>query len=194
MDNITAVPEVHSSQRQFSAGSALVVKLLDPKIMSGPEMNDLWRKVSTQDYSFDDNTRGDPRAFVLNLVAPASYHFLVNDSAYVVVRNVFRDSDASIHFVLWDRSFSFHNIIEAGRQVLEWLFKEQHVHRVSGFIPKFNTLATRFASQMGFKYEGTLRKSLKFHDEFHDVDIYGILEKEFERRFNNDKVPTSALV
>ena len=183
MDNITALPEVHGSQRQLSASGPLRVKLLDPKTMAGDDMNALWRKISTQDYAFDDNTRDDPRSFVLNLVSPASYHFLVDESAYVVVRNVWKDSDCQIHFVLWDRNFSFHNVVEAGRQILEWAFKEQGVNRVSAYIPKFNALATRFASTMGFKYEGTLRKSLKFHGDFCDVDIYGILEKEFERRF-----------
>jgi hypothetical protein len=151
--------------------------------MPGDEMAALWKKVENQDYAFDDNTRGNPQAFVLNLVAPASHHFLVADSAYVTVRNVFEDSDCSIHFVLWDRSFPFRNIIEAGRQILEWLYKERSVHRVSGFIPKFNTLALRFATTMGFKYEGTMRKSLKWKGEFHDVDVYGLLAKEFDRRW-----------
>lgn len=183
MDNVTDVSEVHSSQRQSSSYSGLVVKRLDPKTMSGDEMNFLWQKIATQDYAFDDSTRGDPRIFVLNLTAPSSYHFQVNESAYVLIRNVWPDSDCHIHFVLWDRSFPFKDIIEAGRQILEWLFKEQKVHRVSGYIPKYNALATRFASTMGFKYEGTLRKAVKFQQEFHDVDIYGILEKEFERRW-----------
>lgn len=183
MDNVTDLLEVHATQRQPYVGGNLKVKLLDVKNMQGPELETLWKKVSTQDYAFDDNTRGDPQAFVLNLVAPASHHFLVNDAAWVVLRNVWKDSDANIHFAVWDRNFSFKDIVEAGRQILEWGFKEKGVHRVSGYIPKFNKLAERFASQMGFKYEGTLRKTLKWHEEFHDVDIYGLLEKEFERRW-----------
>lgn len=146
-------------------------------------MNALWRKVSTQDYAFDDNSRGNPQAFVMSLVDPTSLHFAVNDSAYVIVRNVHFASDANIHIVLWDRSFPFRDVIEAGRQILEMLFKDKGVNRVTGMIPKFNPPAERFAKLMGFKYEGTMRKSVKYKDEFHDVDIYGLFFREYERRF-----------
>ena len=185
MDNLANISEVHSGQRQPRFSGVVKIKLLDPSKMSGEEMNDLWRKISTQDYAFDDFTRGSAQAFVLNLVEAASFHFLVNGAAYVVAKNVYPDSDTSIHFISWDKNFPIGSVVEAGRQVLEWLFREQRVHRITGYIAKFNTSATRFASAMGFKYEGTLRKSLKTHGVFHDVDIYGMLSREFERRFGN---------
>lgn len=183
MDNVQNLPEVHSSYRQSRTGGPVVVKQLDPKTMPGEEMNALWRKVSTQDYAFDDSTRGNPQSFVLTLVEPTTYHFLVNDSAWVMLRNAYPNSDCAIHFVLWDRAFPFRDIIEAGRQILEWAYKEKQVNRITGFIPAFNPLAKRFATMMGFKYEGTMRKSIKWKEEFYDVDIYGLLAKEFERRF-----------
>lgn len=161
----------------------LKVRLLDPKTMQGGEMQALWQKVATQDYAFDDASRGDPRNFVLSLVEPNSVHFTANDAGYVLVRNVYPESDASIHFVCWDRNFPFRSIIEAGRQVLDYLYTERSVNRVTGYIPKYNALALRFATTMGFKFEGTLRKQIKFKGEFHDVDIYGLLAKEFVRRY-----------
>lgn len=182
MDNVHDITEVQPTQHQLGA-SNLVVKKLDPKTMTGDEMKALWMKVSTQDYAFDDDSRGSVQSFVLNLVAPASHHFLLNESGYAIVRNVYPGSDANIHLILWDRSFPFKSVIEAGRQVLEWLYLEQKINRVTGYIPKFNPLAERFAKIMGFKYEGTMRKAIKFKGEFQDVDIYGLLAKEFERRF-----------
>jgi hypothetical protein len=188
MDNIAAVSEVHGGQRQFGAGSGLVkVKKIDlpsmPEKERGELLNSLWKKLETQDYAFDDFSRGNPQAFVLNITDMASAHFLVDDSGYVVVRNLFAGSDANIHFVCWDRHYPHKNVIEAGRQIMEWLYKSEHVNRVSAYVPKYNLLAARFTTSMGFKYEGTLRKAVKFHDEYHDVDIYGLLEREFDRRF-----------
>lgn len=183
LDNVTDISEVQRSDDQPSVSRPVKIRKLDGGKMGEADLRSLWAKLSTQDYAFDDFSRGDPRAFVLNLTDICSAHFLVDEAAYVVVRNVFRGADCNIHFVCWDRNYSFHNIMEAGRQILDWLFKDQGVMRVSGYIPVYNNLAKRFATTMGFKYEGTLRQCVKFHDKYENVDIYGLLPKEFEKRF-----------
>jgi len=181
MDNITDVSQVHGGKHQPRVGGP-VVRKLDPKTMPADEMNLLWQRVSTQDYAFDDFSRGNPQFFVLALTDLSSYHFMVDDSTWVLIRNVFKGSDCNIHFVCWDRLYPFGNLLEAGKQILEWLFKEQGVNRVTGYIPVYNHLAKRFATTMGFKYEGTLRKTCLFKGKYEDVDLYGLLAKEFERR------------
>lgn len=183
MDNVQDVPTMQHSQRQPRTRGPVRLKFLKPtEGMTGEEMEKLWLKVQTQDYAFDDFSRGSRQAFVMNLVQPASHHVLVDDSAYCNVRNVWPESSCDIHFVCWDRTYPFSSLLEAGKQMLDWLFNTQQVHRVGAFIPKNNPLATRFATVMGFKWEGTLRECTKFHDQFIDVDISSMLKQQFERR------------
>jgi RimJ/RimL family protein N-acetyltransferase len=180
MDNDAVGVEVLGSEREGKGFRYLVP--IEVASVTGDEIALLWQKLSTQDYSFDDNSRGRGELFVVGLTEPNSLHFRIQDSGYIQVRNAYQGSDASIHFALWDRNFPFSQAKEAGVEVLTHLFNEVKVNRVSGYIPVYNALAKRFATLLGFKFEGELRRSILYKGEYHNISIYGLLKEEFTRR------------
>jgi|TARA_R110000744_G_scaffold10601_2_gene32875 hypothetical protein len=57
------------------------------------------------------------------------------------------------------------------------IFEELGASRTTGLIADTNILSQRFAEQIGFVKEGTMRKA---YDQDEDVHIYGFLNDEFK--------------
>lgn len=146
------------------------------------DLNWLWGKVSTQDYAFDDMSRGRPEAFCQLLLNSSNRLFLIGDYGLFLVQNIIPQGDCSIHFVVWDRNFSLQTDREYAYELLDWLFYEVGVHRVSGYIPVYNRLAPRFALAMGMKFEGEMREVILWKGQYHNVKCFGLLEVDYRLR------------
>lgn len=148
----------------------------------------LWEKVSSQDYVFDDFWRGDRNAFAAQLLVPGSFHFVIDDRGYAVVRNLFKSDNAELHYVIWDKAMQFREIKQCGYEIVNWCFKYAKVARITAFVPTYNKNALQFATILGFKFEGCLRNGIVYHDKHYDVSIFGLLQSEWlTSRYNHAK-------
>lgn len=178
MDEQGNVSEVRSSDNSPSLFRYL--KPLDPSKMSGEEMKWLWERICSQDYAFDDFSRGKWEWFCFMLADPRYKFFLIGDAGLFLVEGAEEDKVANIHFVVWDRNFSLHHDKGPAIELVDWLFNEIRVHRINGNIPSYNRLAPRFVLSMGFKYEGDMREAVLWKGKYHNVQIYGLLQKEWQ--------------
>ncbi len=69
---------------------------------------------------------------------------------------------------------------EAVLAVLELAFGELGINRVELRIMEGNTASIKFAESMGFKYEGTTRRSLFLRGRYKTLHHYSILSDEFK--------------
>jgi hypothetical protein len=142
----------------------------------------LWDNLKTQDYAFDDFGRGDVETFAMSLLDSGSLHFEFGEAGYAVVRNLRFSDNPSIHFCVWDRSVPFREILSAGRELVDFLFTTLKVARVTASCPVYNKQASKFAMMLGFKFEGVTRNGILFHEKHHNVEQFGILRNEWEKK------------
>jgi RimJ/RimL family protein N-acetyltransferase len=93
-----------------------------------------------------------------------------------------KGGSANIHFIVWDRNYSLAVDKEPAYELVDWLFYEVGVHRISGPIPDYNRLAPRFAYSMGMKYEGELQEAILWHGKYYNVKMFGLLEPWYAKR------------
>lgn len=68
---------------------------------------------------------------------------------------------------------------EGLRLLLDYVFYEMNLHRVSLKVFSFNDRAIRLYTKIGFQEEGNSRQSLFRNGEWHDIIDMGILQNEY---------------
>ena len=68
---------------------------------------------------------------------------------------------------------------EAGRLLLDYVFKRLGFHRVSIGVVGFNQTALKFWESLGFKKEGVHRDEYYYNNEYSDFIMMSILEDEY---------------
>ncbi|WP_130859921.1 GNAT family N-acetyltransferase [Gracilibacillus phocaeensis] len=68
---------------------------------------------------------------------------------------------------------------EALRLLLDYVFYEMNLHRVSLKVFSFNDRAIHLYTKIGFQPEGTSRQSLFRNGEWHDIIHMGLLQTEY---------------
>ena len=68
---------------------------------------------------------------------------------------------------------------DALRVVLEWLFAEQNVHRITLEAYASNKRAIHFFEKLGFRKEGVIREAVYAAGEYYDIVTLGLLNREF---------------
>jgi RimJ/RimL family protein N-acetyltransferase len=181
MDTDTDILKVQRNDRVFNGFRHL--KLVVPEdVTNGDRLKWLWEHASSQDYAFDDFSRGKLEWFLFQLADHRTKYLEIGDHGLFIVQNPDEGKDAVLHFIMWDRQFSLHQQREPAYELLDWLFYEVKVHRITGPIPSYNKLAPRFAFAMGMKFEGELREAVLWHGKYHNVQLYGMLEKDYRDR------------
>lgn len=79
------------------------------------------------------------------------------------------------------KAWGKHYASDALRCVLEWLFFELNIHRVTLETYGTNKRAITFFEKMGFQREGILREAHFQGGTYHDIISFGLLKKEFRR-------------
>jgi len=74
---------------------------------------------------------------------------------------------------------------EATRLMLEYGFSVLKLHRIQLLVLDFNRRALRMYRKLGFVREGIQREARSVNDEWHDVIMMSMLEKEFQRKLDN---------
>jgi RimJ/RimL family protein N-acetyltransferase len=165
----------------FQAFGLTRVTPINPDTYAPERMEWLWEKIKTQDYAFDDFSRNDPVVFALQLADKGSLHFEVGDSAYVVLKGLLQSDNPSIHFCVWDKDLAIRDVLQVGREIIDFSFKRLKVHRITASMPVYNRQAIKFATLLGFRFEGELRDAILYHDKHHNVRVYGLLRDDWQR-------------
>lgn len=186
MDEQTGISQVPSNQRELR--TLRFVMQVEPQAFTDQEINWLWEKVKDQDYAFDDISRDNAAYFCMVLLAPQSAHFFIKNGEDVVgwclIRNLYERSNPDIHFCVWDKSFTAHQAKQAGREVLDWVFRVWNVNRITAMVAEYNEAAKRLATLLRFQFEGCMKEAVLFHGRWRHVNMYGLLREEFYKVIN----------
>lgn len=71
---------------------------------------------------------------------------------------------------------------EAARELLRYGFEDLRLHRIFASHFKQNPASGRILVKLGMRYEGCQREHLRKWDQFVDLEMYGILQREWELR------------
>ncbi|KKL69461.1 hypothetical protein LCGC14_2114720 [marine sediment metagenome] len=159
----------------------LELTLIDPQAMSGDEVEDLWKKVKSQPYAFDDSTKDRPDAFVMQLFRSDTLTLKLGNYGMVSLREMVPYGNANIHFIFWDRA-PIKESLELIKLLLYGLLNNDpyHLRRLTACIPAEIAKPTEHAAQvLGFKLEGRMRKAAIYNSKYYDFLIYGLLREDF---------------
>lgn len=191
MDLDNGILEVqHSISERNRIRDLGFVKLtpFNPQTMTEQQVQWLWENMKTQDYAFDDFHRGSAELFAQSLFDRGSIFFLVDtDRGFVVVRNLYGSDNAELHYVVWDRTMTFREIVQCGYEIVNFLFKHLKVARITAPVPDYNKNAAKFTTLLGFKFEGCLRDAILYHERHYAINLYGFIRTDWltSTRYNN---------
>jgi hypothetical protein len=189
MDKDSSLLEVQRSQREHNNFSNLGLKRItpiNPNTATEEFLVKLWKNLSSQDYAFDDFTRGNMKLFLEGMLDSGSLHFAIDTRGYIVVRNLYLSDNPYLHYAIWDKTMKFTEILQCGYEVVNFLFSQIKVQRITAAIPSYNTNAGKFATMLGFKFEGELRNAVVHHEKHYHVRLYGLLHSEWlTSRYNH---------
>jgi len=177
MDIETNISASERDQRELPSFRFLepLTRLSDPKLIQ-----EVWEKIRTQDYAFDDFTINNPQLFLAGLINETTFYFLVEDAGIAIINDLYENSTSSnVHFCIWDRKYPHSRMVEAAKEALGWIFSTYGCHRVSAMIPVYNPFAKRLATQLRFRYEGSLKEAILYKGKWYDEDIFGLLQSNF---------------
>ena len=83
---------------------------------------------------------------------------------------------ATAHICLWDKACL--KQCDLAREILFEVLRILNVRRVDAYIPAHNTLALRFAEELGLMQEGVLRQTEFYNGQLEDMVVYALLKEE----------------
>lgn len=141
----------------------------------------LWECVKHYPTLFSDLTRGSEENFAALLADPNSFWLELQDDkgtmkGIIYLTNLQWTFDADAHIVIFDRELA--DKVQVCKQVIEWLFINFPLNRLTASIPAIYFATIRFAKRLGFKEEGIKRKVYLIGKRWVDEQILGILRAE----------------
>ena len=158
--------------------------ILIPLTKNSPDelIQEVWEKIRTQEYAFDDFSRNQPSLFLAQLVSDTNKFFLAEDAGIIILQDLWKCSSPHIHFCLWDRNYPMAKIKQAAHEAIDHVFKHYECHRISAVIPIYNSFAKRLATTLRFRYEGTMKEAVLYKGKWFDEDIFGLLQSVYSKR------------
>lgn len=117
-------------------------------------------------------------------------HHLVGDFA------VWLDDEAqlaAIGYTVAPEQQGHNYAVEATRAVVEWLFVEAGVHRITATLDPENVASARVLERCGFEYNGTVRSSALVRGEWADDTRFSLLRPAWEKWRNRDTGPPTSI-
>ena len=71
---------------------------------------------------------------------------------------------------------------EAYRLLLDYLFNERNINRVQAYVLESNVASMKMHQKVGYKIEGTLRKSVYKNGKYQNQVLLSILKEEFQNK------------
>ena len=81
----------------------------------------------------------------------------------------------------WGHGYAF----EAVSAILDYVFADTfhfYVNRIEALILPQNEASRGLASKLGFQLEGVMRGKTYWHDGFHDIAMYGLLNQDWQKK------------
>jgi RimJ/RimL family protein N-acetyltransferase len=181
MDNNTNDAQVQRGVSEHNYFHILKPWPIDPKQADGPRMEWIWRKLQAEENALDDLTKEAGAAFIQMMLAPNILKWELEDNGIVMLSDIINGVSAQIHYMVWDNP-PVSKVISAANELFEFAFNKFQLHRISAPIPSFNKEAKRLATLMGFKFEGEYREAYLKNGKFHNLSIYGLLDREYRKR------------
>lgn len=140
-------------------------------------ITELWERFSAIRGMFDDDRKDRPDIFVTNLKRRDSLWLERTDgNGILYLLDIKENLSATAHFVYWDRKLSGREDFTMG--CLKWAVERLNLEKVTLYLPHFATAAIRFATRLGFRKEGQIRRWARADGELYDIVVLGMVQEE----------------
>lgn len=141
--------------------------------------NEDWLKIHRAALKTLPDAFQDPNTFFQFFVHPqTAFYELGPGEGYFWLSGIIPGWKASVHLVIWGKSFLGQAAIPTIRQVIKDVMSLYQLKRLDGWIPVTNILACNFAAKAGFTLEGIHKKYEKYQGVLTDVAVYALLKEE----------------
>lgn len=180
MDVNTDTLKVQHSERARPSIRDRLIKI-EPKTADPEHIQWLWEQVMKEDYATDDIGAATPELFISNLFLGNSTHWEYEGSAYIAALNIIDRVNADLHFAVWG-DVPLKEVSECHAIICDELFEQHDLNRITAYVPAFNKKMLRFATILGYKYEGEIREIFLKNGTYFNMFVYGLLKKDYVRR------------
>ena len=141
----------------------------------------LWDRIKGFDPLFSDDARWDFNRFCNKVCSRETILFELTDgNGIMFITDLHIGHYAQVHAVFFDRKLSIRiNVI---KDCIVWVFTVFSLVRLEAIVPEFTRALIRaLTNKLSFKFEGRMRKRMKYHGRFNDLLIYSLLREETEK-------------
>lgn len=170
--------ERNGSSADIAVAGPLRVRQLS---LDWQKLDEIWRRLNRFRTLFSDLTRGDVDNYLRFVTLPGTLWLeIVNETdelvGLITVEDLHQITDAQAHVVYFDRSVADKE--ELGKKVLQWLFENFPLKRLTVRVPSIYYATVRHVKTLGFQQEGRLRSAVLIGGRWVDVLIFGVLREE----------------
>ena len=173
--------DTNISTMQHSERERATLRRIDPTKWAPERLQWLWSQTLREDYACDDIGAATPEIFISNLFMGNTRHYEYGDDAYIAILNIIPRTNADMHFAVWG-DVPIGEVIACHATLAGEMFNEAEVNRLTAYIPAFNKKMVRFATVLGYKYEGEIRQIFLKNGIYYNMFVYGLLKSEWLRR------------
>lgn len=147
------------------------------QIDSLEKVKDLWDKLSSINGLFDDFQKGRSDIFLNKLQSRDTLWLERTDgNGILYLTNIVPNLSATGHVVYWDKRLRGRE--EFTMDVLRYLMRQIPLVKINLYLPDYARAARAFASRIGFKKEGAIRRWSYSNGRLFDINVYGITQEE----------------
>lgn len=164
-----------------------ITRTVRPLIFDTEKLYMMWEKSRKYKTVFNDETRGDYKAFVDkffyqdtdgNLVSRGLFWVVDDFVGIMYITEIRPGIDAVAHFLFFDAVLNGRDVLV--KALLKHVFEKYQFHRLSAEIALYaNPKIFTFVEALGFKHEGRRRQYLFYNGNWSDLQLYYILKEKF---------------
>ena len=158
-----------------------ILKPIASTKLDGVRVEWMWRKIQEQETLLDDLSKDRGDAFIQLMMATNVVKWELGDNGLLLLSNIVPKVSAQVNVVVWDDP-SIELIISGARELFNFAFNLLRLHRLSAPIGSFDKNARRIAILLGFKFEGEQREACPRNGKFHNLSLFGLLDREYRAR------------
>jgi RimJ/RimL family protein N-acetyltransferase len=144
-------------------------------------MERIWLKIKDQKKYFDDLSFGHAELWIGRCLLPNTRLYLIGNAGLLMLSDITPPICAYIHYFMWEKVDAAFGA-KAMKEAFKITFEDFKLQRVGAMVPSFNQDAKRAALISGFRFEGTIRRTVLMDGKFYDMDLFGVIKEEYEAR------------
>lgn len=101
---------------------------------------------------------------------------------FLQIQNIVRQNyhSAQIGYYIYPQFWKMGYATEAIQSIINYCFKKLQLRRIEAYVPVVNIASTKVIEKCGFLKEGTSRSRVFINNQWLDVNIYSLINLEFE--------------